>query len=77
MSRAEAVRISSVQHQLGIAACWQVPVQVPVPVPVQHVTAPSLMVSVLTVVRDFHRNQVLSGDVAASSHEVGKNGSTG
>lgn len=73
MSRAEAVRISSVQHQLGIAACWQVPVQVPV----QHVTAPSLMVSVLTVVRDFHRNQVLSGDVAASSHEVGKNGSTG
>ena len=75
MSRAEAVRISSVQHQLGIAACWQV--QVPVPVPVQHVTAPSLMVSVLTVVRDFHRDQVLSGDVAASSHEVGKNGSTG
>ena len=75
MSRAEAVRISSVQHQLGIAACWQVQVQVPVPV--QHVTAPSLMVSVLTVVRDFHRNQVLSGDVAASSHEVGKNGSTG
>lgn len=75
MSRAEAVRISSVQHQLGIAACWQVPV--PVQVPVQHVTAPSLMVSVLTVVRDFHRNQVLSGDVAASSHEVGKNGSTG
>ena len=71
MSRAEAVRISSVQHQLGIAACWQVPV------PVQDVTAPSLMVSVLTVVRDFHRNQVLSGDVAASSHEVGKNGSTG
>jgi len=44
---------------------------------VQHVTAPSLMVSVLTVVRDFHRDQVLSGDVAASSHEVGKNGSTG
>ena len=75
MSRAEAVRISSVQHQLGIAACWQVPVQVPVPV--QHVTAPSLMVSVLTVVRDFHRDQVLSGDFAASSHEVGKNGSTG
>ena len=73
MSRAEAVRISSVQHQLGIAACWQVQVQVPV----QHVTVPSLMVSVLTVVRDFHRNQVLSGDVAASSHEVGKNGSTG
>ena len=73
MSRAEAVRISSVQHQLGIAACWQVQV----PVPVQHVTAPSLMVSVLTVVRDFHRDQVLSGDVAASSHEVGKNGSTG
>jgi len=78
MPRAESVRVSSVQHELAIAACLRG--QVPVLVLVQQLTAPSLMVSVLTVVRDFHRNQVTRYCRAMLLRPVTKwceNGSTG